>query len=249
MRTFCILSFILLLLTGCNISIATPTQAPLLPTQTSVIPTETQSTVEPGGVISLTACVEKYSLRVRSGPGTQYEALGGVPAGTCVAAGGRNQDASWIWVTFDDLSGWVTSEYLVINGDISSLPTEFERVNLKNTPIPLDTETPSQPTPTVGKTNTPRVEYILCTNTWTRIGEEVTCKLPKASCTYMTSVNGKPTYCNDIPYPDHNFTLLVWGSDWSHFDGKCLLISGQVTQVDGKPQIEANGTVEVSICQ
>lgn len=248
MRTFLFLSFILFPLTGCRNPNTTPTSVPLMATQNHIPAKETQITIEPIVFKSLNACVENYSLRVRSGPGTQFDILGGLPVGTCVAANGRNPDANWIWITSNELSGWVMAEYLIVDGDIISLPTDFKTEIPESTPPPLITGTPGRPSPTLTETDTPQSEYILCKNTWTRIGEDVTCELPNASCTYMPSVDGSPTYCSDIMYPDHNFTLLVWGSDWSHFDGQCILISGHITQVDGKPQIDTSGNVEISLC-
>ncbi len=64
--------------------------------------------------------VEGYStahLNVRSGPGTQYPVLGmmeyNVPANItgCIA------DYSWCAVSVAGVSGWVSSEYLVLNQD------------------------------------------------------------------------------------------------------------------------------------
>jgi len=61
-------------------------------------------------------------------------------------------------------------------------------------------------------------------------------------------VSGKPTFCNDAPYPGHNFTLLWWGEDWSSYDGACLIVTGFVSRYQGKLQIEVEARTRVSRC-
>lgn len=79
-------------------------------------------------------------------------------------------------------------------------------------------------------------------------GNYVKCILPIAYCTYQSTASGKPTFCNDENYPNHNFTLVVWGEDWSDYDGKCIIINGTVSIYQGKPQIEAFGRSQISSC-
>ena len=106
-------------------------------------------------------------------------------------------------------------------------------------------------TPTVKPstvTDTPRPGYIFCKDTWNRVGSFVTCKIPRAYCSYQPSTSGSPTFCNDAPYPSNSFTLVAWESNWSDLDGSCILVSGTVTLYNGKPQIEANSRSQVSVC-
>lgn len=81
-----------------------------------------------------------------------------------------------------------------------------------------------------------------------QIGENTICKITQAFCSYKPNVKGSPTFCNDAPYPNHSFTLLVWGKDWSKFDGKCLIISGYIHLYKGMPEIEAINESQVEYC-
>ncbi|KAA3643477.1 MAG: hypothetical protein DWQ07_23480 [Chloroflexi bacterium] len=40
-------------------------------------------------------------------------------------------------------------------------------------------------------------------------GQSITVEIPKAYCSYRSTINGEPTFCNDQPFPGHNFTLVV----------------------------------------
>lgn len=87
------------------------------------------------------------------------------------------------------------------------------------------------------------------------VGKSVTVEVKRASCSYQPRTKGSPTFCNDAPYPNHNFTMLVWGSNrkaWSSppesWDGKCFRVKGMVTTYRGKPQIEAKESSQVLAC-
>lgn len=90
-------------------------------------------------------------------------------------------------------------------------------------------------------------QYINCSDA--PVGENVTCKIARAFCSYEPSVNGKPTFCNDAPYPNNNFTLLVWGENWSKYDGQCLIVAGFNHLYKGKPEIEVSSESQVSQCK
>ncbi len=79
-------------------------------------------------------------------------------------------------------------------------------------------------------------------------GTFVTCRIGRAYCSYRPDINGEPTFCNDAPFPTHSFTLLVWGQNWSDYDGGCLLVTGEVTRFEGKPQIVATSRSQVGTC-
>ncbi|MBI3175848.1 MAG: hypothetical protein HYZ25_19170 [Chloroflexi bacterium] len=79
-------------------------------------------------------------------------------------------------------------------------------------------------------------------------GNYITCKIPSAHCTYQPNVEGSPTFCNDMPYPNNRFTMIVWDSDWSFMDGSCLLISGTLSKYNGKLQIIVSSSSQVSFC-
>lgn len=98
-------------------------------------------------------------------------------------------------------------------------------------------------------TNTPtKGTTILCKDTLPNAGSKLTCTTEKSYCAYYPNTNGKPTFCHDALYPNHQFTLVVWGSDWSDYDGKCIVINGIVTNYLNKPQIEATNRSQVSLC-
>jgi hypothetical protein len=97
-------------------------------------------------------------------------------------------------------------------------------------------------------TPTPSTNALLCKDTYNMVGSTVECKIPRAYCSYQPTTSGEPTFCNNAPYPNHNFTLLIWGEDWSDYDGKCIIVSGVISIYQDKPQIEAFGRSQISSC-
>ena len=86
------------------------------------IPTLTPGHALPAtpGPVSLMACVTDSGIRIRQGPGTDFEVRGGLVSGTCMQILGRNQDSSWVYmVTEDNTSGWVAAWLLKIEGDVN----------------------------------------------------------------------------------------------------------------------------------
>jgi len=89
------------------------------------IPTLTPSHTLPAtpGLVSLKGCVTNSAIRIRRGPGTDFEVMGGLVSGTCMQILGRNQDASWVYmVTEENEAGWVAAWLLTIDGDITRVP-------------------------------------------------------------------------------------------------------------------------------
>lgn len=112
---------------------------------------------------------------------------------------------------------------------------------------PLPTRTATQIFSTVLTATAPQIfTPDLCSQA--QVGEEVTCRMPHAYCSYQPLVSGSPTFCNDAPYPTHAFTLLRWGEDWSYLDGKCLLVTGSIALYQGKLQIVAESISQVQVC-
>lgn len=101
----------------------------------------------------------------------------------------------------------------------------------------------------IERQNNSTTDIMLCADTGNLIGEYVFCKIPVTYCSYQPSETESPTFCNDEPYPNNAFTLVVWGEDWSDYDGKCILVNGIVTIYDGKPQITATGRGQVLECK
>ncbi len=67
-----------------------------------------------------------------------------------------------------------------------------------------------------------------------------------ASAAHFASVRGRPTFLNlERPYPDQAFTVVIWGSSRSRFegpperlfDGKSICATGLIETYRGRPQI------------
>ena len=78
------------------------------------------------------------------------------------------------------------------------------------------------------------------------VGESAVVCGQVASAAYLPSVGGRPTFLNfEKPYPDQAFTVVIWGSKRSRFDGrpeslydgKTVCVTGKVTEHEGTPQI------------
>lgn len=52
------------------------------------------------------------NMNLRAGPGTDYDKVAGVPAGTVVTALGTNEDGSWVVVNYNGAYGWLKTEFL-----------------------------------------------------------------------------------------------------------------------------------------
>jgi hypothetical protein len=123
----------------------------------------------------------------------------------------------------------------------------------KTTPIPCSPfwmcDASGNPLPTVAPAQD-IFQIKQCSQVGQFVGSEVVCQIPRAYCSYQPNSAGQPTFCNDVPYPNHNFTLVIWGSDWSLIDGDCVVIEGPVSMYQGKPQIVFQAAdVNVSPCK
>jgi uncharacterized protein YraI len=109
-------------------------------------PAATPSPAAPSGVTA----VSTTTIRVRSGPGTDYALLGTIPVGTVVAVVGRNIPGDWLYIDFNGLRGWVAAWLFTINGDLAAIPVVDNNGNgaLPNEP------TPSSPTGVTGVATT-----------------------------------------------------------------------------------------------
>ena len=204
------------------------------------------------------ACVGETAIRIRRGPATRYETIGGLSSGTCLTILGRTEDATWVYmVSEDQQTGWVAALLLPGAGDLS-------RVSVRDDSALAN---PARPTLTsaeiangaqayltaVAATNIPRsplTRYVVpCFGTANRIGDEVSCRMEKAYCDYLPALEGSPTICNDRPAPDHAFALVVFGEDWSKYDGQCIIVSGYLEIERGALQIQARRSSQVSTCE
>ena len=88
------------------------------------IPTLTPGHTLPAtpGLVSLKGCVTDSAIRIRQGPGTDFEVMGGLASGTCMQILGRNQDSSWVYIaTEENKAGWVAAWLLTIEGDVNGV--------------------------------------------------------------------------------------------------------------------------------
>lgn len=79
----------------------------------------------------------------------------------------------------------------------------------------------------------------------TLVGEEATVCGPVSQVFHSVKTKGKPHYINmGDRYPNHAFTVVIWGSDKEKFDfdlkeleNKRIAVTGTVAEYNGKPQI------------
>jgi hypothetical protein len=231
----------------------TPTHTPpsaMMPI-TGPVPTRTQ---EP---MTISACVSGAMIKIRRGPGTQYETTGGLASGTCLVILGRNEEATWVYMVSEDhKTGWVAASLLPNAGNLS-------RVSVRD---PSRMAKSAQPTLTsaeiahgaqvyltqVAETNIPKSSLskyaVPCLGLANRVGDHISCKMERAYCDYLPVLEGGQTLCSDRPAPDHTFTLMVSGEDWSDLDGRCLIVSGYLEINKGMLQIQALSRDQVSFC-
>jgi hypothetical protein len=187
--------------------------------------------------LELNACVATDEvIRIREGPGTDFEAIGALAPGACITILGRNTDGSWVYMaTADNFTGWVAAWLLTIDGDLSQVAVRYDSDH------------------SVVATQTPPFQAVqLCTNIVNLLGSTVTCKIETAYCVYLPDEDGSPTFCTDKPYPSQLFQFVVFGEDWSGYNGRCLIVTGLLeTHFNGQEgllQIIGHDHSQVSFC-
>lgn len=78
------------------------------------------------GVV-ISGCVSASSLRVRTGPGTEFSVVKGLSQGECLSFDGRDTSNGWLRISDNDSLDnskrqWVSANYIVLKEDISTLP-------------------------------------------------------------------------------------------------------------------------------
>ena len=206
--------------------------------------------------ITPSACVSDET-RIRRGPGTQYETIGGLPSGTCMTILGRNDTASWVYIVSEDhQTGWVDVSLLNNPWGIDKVSVRDDsamanpgRATLTSAEIAYGAQAYLTQVSATNIPQSPFTRYVVpCFETANRIGEHISCRIEKAVCDYLPKLDGSPTFCNDRPYPDHNFALIVFGKDWSEYDGECLIVSGYLEIDRGVLQIQVSKRSQVSYC-
>ena len=121
---------------------STSTAAPTQPPTSSPQPSETPTPV------TLEGCVKADSLRVRSGPGTEYEMIGGLLGGTCITLTGRNAETTWVQVQQDELTGWAAADYIAADAGLDMLAVVGQDGgNVENPGLAGETEDDQTPSP------------------------------------------------------------------------------------------------------
>jgi hypothetical protein len=127
------------------------------------------------------------------------------------------------------------------------IPTTFYTTPVARNQLPTKTPTLSF-SPPIFAPPTQLVDFVPSENAGEYVGEVVIVRIEKAYCSYRPDVNGAPTFCNDQPFPNHTFTLIAWGKDWTDLDSKCVYITGEVKEYQGKYEIIADSRDQVSLC-
>ena len=206
--------------------------------------------------IALRACVTD-TVRIRRGPGTQYETIGGLRLGTCLTILGRNDIANWVYIVSDDYqTGWVNVSLLNDAAGIDRVSVRDDsamantgRATLTSAEIAYGAQAYLTEVFATNRPESSITQYVVpCFDTANRIGMHISCRIERAVCDYLPALEGSPTVCNDRPSPDHNFALIVFGEDWSEYDGKCIIVSGYLEVDKGMLQIEAFRRDQVSYC-
>ncbi|MDI9548292.1 MAG: SH3 domain-containing protein [Chloroflexota bacterium] len=92
-------------------------------------PAAAEEAAQPAPVIDVEpakATVNTRSLRVRQGPGESFEQIGSIREGETYDVLGMSSDGAWIQVAVEELeggSGWVSTELVILEGDITNIPT------------------------------------------------------------------------------------------------------------------------------
>ncbi len=89
------------------------------------------------------------------------------------------------------------------------------------------------------------------------VGEKATVCGKVVSARFAKDSKGQPTFLNlDEPYPNHIFTIVVWGSDRQKFGDieekyrvKDVCVTGKITSYQGKPEIAVNDPSQIQISQ
>jgi hypothetical protein len=140
------------------------------------------------------------SVRVRAGPGTNFDRLGLLTPGETAPVVGKNADATWWQIEYaasEDGLGWVTAEFVTFVGDPTAVPVVGQATA---------TATPtSAPTPTREESPAPRL-----TASATAIPSATPVAMPTSSPTASLGPSDTPTSTPEpagsataTPHPTH----------------------------------------------
>jgi len=87
------------------------------------------------------------------------------------------------------------------------------------------------------------------------VGEKATVCGKVVSARFAKDSKGQPTFLNlDEPYPNHIFTIVIWGSDRDKFGDiltkysvKTVCVTGKISSYQGKPEIAVSDPSQIEV--
>lgn len=87
------------------------------------------------------------------------------------------------------------------------------------------------------------------------VGEKATVCGKVVSARFAKESKGQPTFLNlDQPFPNHIFTIVVWGSDREKFGAievkysvKEVCVTGKISNFQGKPEIAVDDPNQIQL--
>ncbi len=134
----------------------TPTPAPPTAMPTSEAPTDTPEPPTPESTPTPSPAPASFTvtgatLNVRSGPGTNYGAIGQIRQGQSFPITGKNQAGSWWQFDYSGRAGWVSGQLVSVTGggsvqvaaNIPAAPTAAPRPTIRPATRPAPTPAPA----------------------------------------------------------------------------------------------------------
>jgi hypothetical protein len=143
----------------------------------------------------------------------------------------------------------------IAGGIILVLVLIIARTGLSNTNNTTSVQS-SNNTSTILTTQNDTQSKISSKNASVYINEILTVCGPVVDSRYASASKGQPTFLNfDYPYPNHTFTIVIWGQNRTNFSSppekkymsKNVCIDGYIDSYKGKPQIEATSEIMISV--
>lgn len=111
-----------------NTPVPTLTPAPAQVTLVDPLPTRyIYSTAVPTPtIVNESKCegVTQNNLNLRSEPSAEGELVLTIPHSNDIPVYARNEDATWLYVTYSGDLGWVSADYVILNADCGDLPIQ-----------------------------------------------------------------------------------------------------------------------------
>jgi len=142
----------------------TATPEPVEPAAEEATPTEAAASEEPTAAPEAVRLTVNQTANIRSGPGTNYAAIGRLSAGDSYPILGKNAAGDWYQFEIEGREGWVTASLVTVTGDAAAIqvaqnipppPTARPRP----TAAPRPTNPPAQPTAAPQPTAPPAPRY------------------------------------------------------------------------------------------